>query len=138
MSHGSHNKCTVVPEPTEPGVPEGGASTGIRSLRVLVANEPRAYRETISTVIAQVRPHLEILTTEPADLDWKVQRLLPELVVCSGLSRTVESEAPAWIDLYPEGASQTVVSINGKRYTHPGMDFDTLLSTIDRAVSLRK
>lgn len=135
MSPGPYNRRAAT---SEPAVSGSVADTAPGGMRLLVANEPRSYRETLSTVIAQLRPRLEVLTAEPTDLDREVLRSLPDLVVCSRLSGAVELEAPAWIELYPEGTSQTVVSMNGERYTYPGMDFDTLLSILDHAVSPRK
>lgn len=129
MNEGAHDRRAASPEP---------ANTAVGSLRVLVANEPRSYRETISTVMTQLRPHFEIFTAEPMDLDRQIPLLLPDLVVCSHLTRTVESEVPAWVELYPDGASQTIVSVDGERSVHRAMDFDTLLSVLDHVGSLRK
>ena len=57
---------------------------------------------------------------------------MPQLVVCSGLTKRVELEAPVWIELYPDGASHAVVgNPEGSRTLLPGIDFDTLLTILD-------
>ncbi len=97
-----------------------------------MANSPRAYREVISAALKELRPDIEIFTCEPDDLEGEFLRILPHFVVCSRPTKLVEREAPAWVELYPGGASHAVVrSLDGSRRTLPGMDFDTLLSILD-------
>jgi hypothetical protein len=100
----------------------------------LIANAPAMYREVISATLRELRPGIEVFTAEPEDLESEFLRLLPELVVCSRLTKRVELEAPMWIELYPDGASHAVVgSLDGSRTILPGLDFDTLLSILDDA-----
>jgi hypothetical protein len=101
-------------------------------MRALIANEPALYREVISAALKELRPDIEIFTSEPDDLEGEFLRLLPQLVVCSRPTKLVEREAPAWIELYPGGSSHAVVkNIDGSCRTIPEMDFDTLLSILD-------
>lgn len=105
-------------------------------MRILLANEPRAYRDVISGTVEALRPGFEVLTAEPAKLDEEVLRLSPHLVICSRVTPVVESKAPVWIELYPGHASGAVVELQGEREAILEMDFEKLLSTIDRAGSL--
>ena len=74
---------------------------------------------------------MEIFTSEPDDLEGEFLRILPHFVVCSRPKKLVEREAPAWVELYPDGTSHAVVkSLDGSRRTLPGLDFDTLLSIL--------
>jgi hypothetical protein len=101
-------------------------------MRALIANEPAIYREVISAALKELTPDIEIFTSEPDDLEGEFLRILPQLVVCSRPTKLVEREAPAWVELYPGGASHAVVkSLDGSRRTLPTMDFDTLLSILD-------
>jgi hypothetical protein len=109
-----------------------GQDTGPKGMRVLIANEPAIYREVISEALKKLRPDMEIVTSEPDDLEGEFLRILPQLVVCSRLMNLIECEAPAWVELYTGGASHAIVkSLDGSRRTLPGMDFDTLLSILD-------
>jgi len=105
-------------------------------MRVLVANEPLAYREVISGAIQELRPHLEVLAAEPADLDEEFLRYAPGFVVCSQTTPLIEQEAPASVELYPDHTSGAVISLNGEKKTFEAMDFDTLLSIVDEAQRL--
>ena len=105
-------------------------------MRLLIANEPLVYREVISAAVAKLRPHLQVYTAEPADLNKEFQRLSPRLVVCSRRTVLIEREAFAWVELYPEHTYGAVVSLAGKRTTFEEMNFDTLLSIVDEAERL--
>lgn len=98
----------------------------------MIANTPAMYREVISATLRELRPGIEVFTADPEDLEGEFLRLLPQLVVCSRLTKRVELEAPAWIELYPDGASHTVVGTpDGSRTLLTGMGFDTLLAILD-------
>lgn len=107
-----------------------------KSIHVLVANEPLAYREVISAAFEELRPHVRVHATEPTDLDKEFLRLSPKLVVCSRTTALIEHEAPAWVELYPDHASRTVASLAGEKTVFDAMDFDTLLSILDEAERL--
>jgi hypothetical protein len=101
-------------------------------LRALIANTPAMYREVISATLRELRPGIEVFTADPEDLEGEFLRLMPQLVVCSRLTKRVELEAPVWIELYPDGASHAVVgNPDGSRTLLPGIDFDTLLAILD-------
>ncbi len=105
---------------------------------VLVANEPLVYREVISGVFQELRPHAEVVVADPRDLDREVSRLSPHFVVCSKSTPLVERSVPAWVELYPEHGSRSIVSLVGEKAVFDGMNFDTLLSILDKAEHLYK
>ncbi len=113
-----------------------GMKATLEGMRVLIANELLTYREVISAAFKELRPHIGVHTTEPTDLDKEFLRLSPRLVVCSRTTPLVEREALAWIKLYPEHTSRAVVSLAGEKTMFDEMDFDTLLSILDKAERL--
>jgi hypothetical protein len=105
---------------------------GASGMRALIANEPAIYREAISAALRELRPGIEVFTAEPEDLEDEFLRLLPEFVVCSQPTKRAGSDASVWVELYPDGASHSVVrSIDGSRKTLFSMNFDELLSILD-------
>ena len=100
--------------------------------RVLIANEPRSYREAIAAAIRRLRPRVEVILVEPDELDAGVERLRPALVVCSRATGRVERGVPAWIELYPDLGSRSVVSAGGERSTVEDMGLPDLLRVVDR------
>lgn len=103
----------------------------MEKMRVLVANDPYVYRETITCVLRELRPHIEIKAVEPDDLDGAVSRLRPHLVVCSRLTTAVQILL-AWVVLYPEAENRAVIGTAGEETTVTDMRFGDLLSAIDR------
>lgn len=105
-----------------------------RKMRILVANEPRSYREVIGAALQALKPNVEVLTIEPEDLDREVERSAPDLVLCSRLTPAVEDEVPAWIELYPNGDPLVAMRIDGLRMTAiDDIGLDNLLWIVDRA-----
>ena len=98
---------------------------------ILVANEPRAYREALAAALHELRPHIEVICIEPADLDRNVCQYSPRLVLCSRLTEAVERCCDAWILLYPHRANRAVISVAGRRAVVTNIEFSHVLSVID-------
>lgn len=96
--------------------------------RILVANAPRAYREAIAGALRMLLPGVGVLVTEPESLECEVIRLRPDMVVCTKVTPLVEEAVPVWIDLYPNGESLAVISIDGRRSVVSELEFADLLS----------
>jgi CheY-like chemotaxis protein len=58
-------------------------------VRVLVANEPRSYREAFAFAFRTLRPHVEAIVVEPEALEREALRLRPDLVVCDRVTPAV-------------------------------------------------
>lgn len=110
------------------------ARDGAGRLRLLVANAPLSYRQAMAAAITALRPDIEVLLGEPEALDTEVERLSPDLVVCSHVTPLVESRVLAWIDLYPEGDRRATISVDGRRVETDGVELEYLLSIIDQRV----
>lgn len=103
------------------------------SLRIIVANEPRSYREVLSRTFEHLRPDAEVVEVEPGDLDGELARCkVPCLVVCSRVGRVVERRALSWVELYPGGESFSRVNISGACFEKDDMTLHDLLSAIDQ------
>ena len=70
-----------------------------------MANEPAIYREVICAALKELRPDIEIFTSEPDDLEGEFLRILPQLVVCSRPTKLVERKAR------PRASSSTPVAL---------------------------
>lgn len=105
---------------------------GMDDMRIMVANEPRAYRDVITAAFREFRPRHEVIPVEPDQLDGEVARLHPHLVVCSRLSEAVETSPVSWVMLYPDNETRSVISIAGEQTVTADVEFSQLLSVIDR------
>ena len=107
-------------------LPDGG-------LRVLLANEPRSYRESIAAVFRQLRPGLRVEVVEPEALGSTVDRFMPHVAICSRTTDEVRKKVPVWVELYPGHGSRSVVCEGGKRTEFAEIELEDLLSVVDRA-----
>lgn len=104
----------------------------MRNIRVLVANEPRAYREVFVSALQALRPAAEIVEGRPEDLDREVERLRPDLVLCSRISPVVERAVYNWILLYPENEPSIMIFTHGELSTMGDVDLQDLVALVDR------
>ena len=105
-------------------------------LRVLMANEPRAYHEGIAAFISQLRPEVEIETVEPNFLDTSIERFSPDMVMCSKATDALEGGVRVWVELYPGNAALSVASIGGRRMEYAEIQLPDLLSIVNKAEEL--
>ena len=109
----------------------------VESKCIVVANEPRSYRETMAVACQAVRPEVEVILAEPVDLDAAVVRLDPQLVLCSRLTEGLRTGSRAWVVLYPGGEALTVISVAGHCVTTGDLGFAALAAVIDQATGPR-
>ena len=100
---------------------------------VLLANEPRAYRESIAEVFRQLRPNAEVITAEPEELEARISGLAPDVVICSEVTDVVRERVPFWVELYPDYGARSVLSVQGRCTTIEEIRLSDLLSIIDLA-----
>lgn len=103
---------------------------------MLMANEPRAYREVIAEAVRELRPGFEVATVEPRELDYFVLKLDPDAAICSSASEVVRKRVPVWVELYSDFASSSVVSVDGRLSTVDDIQLSGILSILDRAKRL--
>ena len=98
---------------------------------IVVANEPRAYREALAAALHELRPHIEVICIEPDDLDGTVSHGHPRLVLCSRLTEALQMCCDTWILLYPNRENRALISVAGRRTVVANITFSHLLSVID-------
>ena len=103
--------------------------------RVLVAHEPRAYREALAAALAALRPEAEVRAVDPEALHRALAQAAPALVFCGELTAAVRA-APAWVVLYPDGAPLVETCVAGERATLADLGLEAALALLDRAAGL--
>ena len=104
--------------------------------RVLIANEPPAYREVLALVLQEMRVPADVSCVEPEDLDDEIARLEPHLVICSRLTGMLDAARIGWLLLYPDGETRAVLSMLGQRTELTDPDLDDILSLVERTSEL--
>ncbi len=103
----------------------------MEKMHVLLANEPRAYREAIAGVLRELRPHIEVDAVGPDGVVDEVARLRPQMVVCSQITVALQALV-GWVMLYPDGENRAEIFTAGELVTVDNVEFGDLLSLIDR------
>ncbi len=119
--------------PTDPVEGEIPARRRTGRLRVLLANEPRSYRESIAAVFRQLRPDVNVEVAEPEALESSVSRFTPDVAICSRVTGGVRDLVPVWVELYPGHSTRSVASERGERTEYAEIQLGDLLSIVDRA-----
>lgn len=106
-------------------------------VRVVIANEPRAYREAAVEVLAQLRTDVEFVLVEPQKLEETISRLLPDMVVCDEATPAVRASVPIWLELYPDGSDRSIVSVRGECSVIENIQLSDILLLVDQTVTQR-
>lgn len=104
--------------------------------RILVANEPRAYRETIAAALRCLRPLAEVVAGEPRWMGGELAHVRPHLLIGSDPDLIERSDVLAWVLLYPGGTGRVVVCVDGRQDVLPDLPFDELIAVVDRVERL--
>ncbi len=108
--------------------------------RVLVAygEEYRAYREVIAAGVRLLRPHTEVSTATPTDLEAKIALLDPQVVVCGMPGRPDPGSGfvTTWVELPAEVGRPARVRGGDGRREAAGLTLEGLLGVVDGAEEL--
>jgi len=102
---------------------------------VLLANEPRAYREVLAMAIEASRPGLAVRVGDPELLEDQIERWQPRLVVCSTLVEAARRYDATWLLLYPDGTRFAVTGRNGREDMVSDFALDDLLALVDSTIA---
>lgn len=103
------------------------------SKRILLVNEPLAYRETLAMALTTMCANADVTTADPENVEEALFMHRPHVVVCSELVPVIERHALNWVSLYPEGSSAAIQCAAGQRTLVHDVDLTKLARFIDRA-----
>lgn len=101
-------------------------------MRVLVANEPLAYREALSKTLQELRPRVEVRQAPPEELRVQLTSFRPRMVICSQLPEALPSGPSGWLELYPGGSGSSTFILDEERVNVPNVQLVDLLSMLDK------
>ena len=76
-------------------------------IRIVVASEPRAYREALAGVLSACHPGSSVVAADPAEIHRMPEAVTGALVLSNEITVGVSEFAAGWIRLTPEGAVDT-------------------------------
>lgn len=105
-------------------------------MKVVMAAEPRVYREAIGETIKSLKPHIEVAIVAPEDLKRAVSNLDPELVICSQPDTFTPESRPAWIEFRPYDEPAAKVCLGGRYSELEEVRLEDLLRVIEETEKL--
>jgi hypothetical protein len=105
---------------------------------VLVAIEPRSYRQVIGRTIQALRPHVEVVVLDPDTLEAGVARLGPDLVFADRPDVSAPTGRPAWVEFRPYEEPPARVRLAGRTRELGEVELSDLLSIVDEAEGLAR
>jgi hypothetical protein len=111
-------------------------------LRVVVAIEPRSYRQVIGRALQALRPHLEVVVLDPGTLEAGVARMEPHLVFADRPNafapRGGPVGSPVWVEFRPYEKPPARVCLAGRRWELEEVDLPDLLAIVDQTEELSR
>jgi len=107
-------------------------------VQVIVAIEPRSYRQAIGQAIQALRPHVEVIILEPGTLRAGVTRLNPELVFAACPDTFVPTARSAWVQFRPYEEPPARICLGGRSWELEEVELDNLLSLVDETEELSR
>lgn len=100
-------------------------------MQIIVAIEPRSYRQVIGQTIRALRPHIEVTVLDPDTLGAGVRRLEPDLVFASGPDTFSPAGRSAWVEFRPYEHPPARVFLGGRTWELGEVELSDLLSVVD-------
>ena len=107
-------------------------------MRVLVAFEDdyRSYREVIAAGICVLRPRTEVETAPMEELEERIERFDPQLVVCNRPNTLASRRCAAWVELPLDPTRPTKICVAERYSERINPPISVLLAVIDEVEQL--
>jgi hypothetical protein len=101
-------------------------------VRVLVAIEPKMYREVLAFHICQQRPQSEVVLASPENLEATAERRRPHLTIANEVPPLLK-EMGFWVEVPNDGWLDTHISADGYSTTLHDVSLEDLVAVMDKA-----
>jgi len=107
-------------------------------VRILVANTPRMYRESLALSIQRERPTFEVLIAAPEKLNGEVERLRPHAIVRDddGIEMSSPDGVICWAGIIIDNHLNARISVDGRISEIYDVSLEEFLAALDEAQGL--
>ena len=105
-------------------------------VRVLVAIEPKMYREVIAFHISQQRPKADVALASRQTLQAEAKRTRPHLIIASEVPTMLTEKMDFfffWVKLHADGRLDADIKTNGCSTTIEDVSLEDLVALVDKA-----
>jgi hypothetical protein len=103
---------------------------------VVFEDEYRSYREVIARALKSLRPHARVTVAGLDALDEEIERVAPDLVICSQPKARDARGALVWVEVPCDPTRPTAVCLEGRCSETTHLTLDEMLSIVDAAEAL--
>ena len=107
-------------------------------MRVLVANTPLMYRESLALSIQRARPNFEVLLAKPEKLNGEVESLAPHALVRDddGVDTWSPDGVVCWVGIIIDDHLNARISVNGKISEIHDVSLEEFVAALDETERL--
>jgi hypothetical protein len=104
-------------------------------MRILVANTPLMYRESLALAIHRHNPDFEVMIADPASLDGEAERFGPHTLVRDddGIEVASPEGVVCWVGIIIDDHLNARISVEGRVSEIHEVSMDEVLATLDEA-----
>jgi hypothetical protein len=105
----------------------------VAAVRILVAFEPRMYREVLAFHLRQERPQSEVVLASPQTLRDEAKRMRPHLIVANEVPPMLREMSFFWVELHTGERLVADIRADGYSTTIHDVSLQDLLAVVDKA-----
>lgn len=113
-----------------------GVERKARIVRIVIANSPRMYRESLAISIIREHPQFEVLIVPPHELDGQVERFKPHVLINDGADTDAPDGVLLWIGIMIDDHLNARIAVNGKISELRDISFTDLLAALDEVTEI--
>jgi hypothetical protein len=106
-----------------------------QSMRILIANTPLMYRESLALAVHQHNPNFEVMIADPASMDGEAERFAPHALIRDddGIEVASPDGVMCWVGIIIDNHLHARISLNGKVSEVHDVSLYELLAALDEA-----
>lgn len=107
-------------------------------MRILIANTPLMYRQTLAMAIHRHNPDFEVMIADPASLDGEVEHFVPHALVRDddGIEVGSPDGVVCWVGVIIDDHLKVRISLNGEVSEVHEASLDEVLLALDETAKL--
>jgi hypothetical protein len=104
-------------------------------MRVLIANTPLMYRESLALAVHRHNPDFEVMIADPASIDGEAERFGPHALIRDddGIEAASPDGVVCWVGIIIDDDLEARISIDGKVSGIHEVSLYELLAVLDEA-----
>ncbi|MDQ3602294.1 MAG: hypothetical protein M3385_00285 [Actinomycetota bacterium] len=104
-------------------------------MRILIANTPLMYRESLALAIHRHNPDFEVMIADPATMDGEAERFGPHTLIRDddGIEVASPEDVVCWVGIMIDDHLKARISVDGKVSEIHEVSMDEVLAALEEA-----